>query len=176
MKRWFYFLLALLIFAIVHEGMHAITAFMFGEFHSFHVRPYGLEVVFQTPVSSRSGIQWAIISGSSNVLTLLIGYLLFLLRGRFINSKSGFWKAFSYYATFLFLLLDALNLSVGPFFYGGDANGISVGLGINRLIIQAFFFIVLMINRELIASKLVPLYKVYAANFLLQPWFINKTK
>jgi hypothetical protein len=89
---------------------------------------------------------------------------------------TGFWRALSYYATVLFLLLDALNLSIGPFLYGGDANGIAVGLGIDRLTIQAVFFIVLLVNRELIASKLMPLFDVHPKSILFQPWFANSTK
>ena len=66
----------------------------------------------------------------------------------------SFFAAILYYITFLFLVLDALNLSIGPFFYGGDVHGIARGLGVHHYVIQLVFFIVLLFNRELIAQKL----------------------
>jgi hypothetical protein len=62
--------------------------------------------------------------------------------------------------TLISLLADLFNLSVGPFIYGGDANGIAAGLGINRYIIQMIFLVVLLVNRELVAQKLFPMYNV----------------
>jgi hypothetical protein len=170
MKRWLYFLLALALYALVHEGMHALTAAAFGEYDSFHVRPFGLEVVFKTPVAERAGAHWALISGAGNVLTLLMGYGLALLAPVFARSPNPFWKASAYYVTVLFLLLDALNLSLGPFFYGGDANGIAAGLGVNRLVIQGVFLIVLLVNREIIARRVLPAYGVQTDAVLLKPW------
>jgi len=67
------------------------------------------------------------------------------------------------------LLADPFNLSVGPFLYGGDANGIAVGLGINRIVIQAIFLVVLVANRELVAQKLIPMYNVEGNHLLFRP-------
>lgn len=170
MKRWLSLLTALVLFFIVHEGSHAVIALLFGEFDAFHIRTFGMEVTFNTPVTERSGFHWAIISGTGNLVTLLIGYSLFVYRGHFAQWKNWFWKASIYYATLLFLVLDAFNLSIGPFIYGGDANGIAVGLGVNRFIIQAIFFVVLLVNRELIAQKLLPAYNVKTNSLLLRPW------
>jgi hypothetical protein len=170
MKRWLYFLFAAAIFAVIHEGMHAFVAFLFGEYESFHIRPFGLEVTFATPVEERQGIEWAFISGVSNLITLLLGYLLLILAGRLSRLRSVFWVATFFYLTLLLLLLDPLNLSLGPFIYGGDANGIALGLGVGRYWIQAFFFIVFLVNRELVAQKLLPAYGVKTDNFILKPW------
>jgi hypothetical protein len=63
MKKWLAFMLAVLIFAAVHEGAHAMMAAIFGELNAFHVRPVGPEVIFQTPTDERTGIQCAFISG-----------------------------------------------------------------------------------------------------------------
>jgi hypothetical protein len=68
------------------------------------------------------------------------------------------------------LLIDAFNLSIGPFIFGGDVNGIAVGLGVNRYLIQVFFFLVLLANRELVAQKLFPAYHVQPRHPLLKPW------
>lgn len=169
MKRWLSFLLAGVIFVVIHEGTHAIIAMLFGEYEAFHLRSFGMEVTFNTPAAERSGIQWAFISGLSNLLTLVIGYVLLIFSDKFAQLNHWFWKAVVYYLTMLCLVLDAFNLSIGPFIYGGDANGIAVGLGINRGVIQIFFFLVLLVNRELIAQKLLPTFKVKAANFIFKP-------
>ena len=172
MKKWLAFMLAVLIFAAVHEGAHAMGAAISGELKAFQVRPFGLEVIFRTPTDERAGIQWALISGTSNVLTLLLGYSLLLLGQRGSRIKSTFFKASIFYLTLISLLFDAFNLSIGPFIYGGDVNGIAVGLGVNRYLIQAFFFLVLLANRELVAQKLLPAYHVQSKHPLFKPWIL----
>jgi len=170
MRKWLAFLLAVVIFSTLHEGAHALVAATYGEYEAFHVRPIGMEVTFKTPVAGRSGIKWAFISGVSNVATLALGYVLLALGRRVALSGSVFLKGSVYYLTVISLLLDPLNLSIGPFIYGGDANGIAVGLGVNRLLIQAIFFLLLLANRELVAQKLLPDYGVKTEHPLLRPW------
>ena len=170
MKKWLAFMLAVLIYVALHEGTHALVAAIFGEFETFRARPLGFEVIFRTPTDERAGIQWALISGTSNVLTLLLGYSLLLLGQRGSRIKSTFFKASIFYLTLISLLFDAFNLSIGPFIFGGDVNGIAVGLGINRYLIQAFFFLVMLTNREFIAQKLFPTYNVQTRHPLLKPW------
>jgi hypothetical protein len=82
----------------------------------------------------------------------------------------SFFAAILYYITFLFLVLDALNLSIGPFFYGGDVHGIARGLGVNHCEIQLVFFIVLLFNRELVAQKLIPVFNIQVDNPVFKPW------
>lgn len=170
MKRWLAFLLAVVIFIAVHEGAHALTATIYDEYEAFHVRPIGLEVTFRTPVDQRQGVRWALISGTSNLLTLWMGYLLLFFGRRFARSRSMFLKASIYYLTLISLLLDAFNLSIGPFIFGGDANGIAVGLRISRYLVQAIFFFVLLRNRELVAQRLLPAYHMRTEHPLLRPW------
>ena len=169
MKRWLAFLLAVLVLVTVHEGTHALMAMLFGEYEAFHIRPMGFEVTFRTVVDERSGIQWAFISGASNLVTLLMGYLLLMLGERLACLLGVFLKASIFYLTMLSLLSDPFNLSVGPFIYGGDANGMAVGLGINRYIIQAIFLVVLLVNRELVAQNLFPMYNVQVKHILFRP-------
>lgn len=162
MKRWLAFLLAAGIFLAVHEGLHALTAILYGEYQAFHIRAIGFEVEFRTPVEAREGVHWAVMSGTSNLVTVLIGYLLLGFGVKFTRLDNAFLKGVFFYATIVFLLADPLNLSIGPFLYGGDANGIAVGLGVNRLIIQVIFLAVFMLNRELIARRVLPTYGVQA--------------
>jgi len=170
MRKWLTFLLALVLLAFLHEGTHALVAGFFGEYDAFHVHPYGFEVTFNTPVEQRAGMQWAWISGMSNAVTILLGYVLLTLR-KPLGSLRNLWaKGTFYYLTFAALLVDALNLSVGPFLYGGDANGIAVGLGVNRLVIQLVFLVVFLVNHELLARELLPAYGVESDHPLLRPW------
>ena len=169
MKKWLAFILAVVIFFTVHEGAHALIATIYSEYAAFHIGPIGLEVVFRTPVGERIGAKWAIISGISNLATITMGYLLLLFGQRFAHARSMFAKAGIYYWTILSLLLDPLNLSIGPFIYGGDANGIAAGLSINRYVIQAVFLGVFLMNRELVAQKLLPLFGVKTDYPLLRP-------
>ena len=170
MKKWLAFVLAMLIFAAVHEGAHALVAAFFGELKAFQVRPFGLEVIFRTPTDERAGIQWAFISGTSNVLTLMLGYALLMLSQKCNRIQSAFLKASVFYLTLLLLLFDAFNLSVVPFIFGGDVNGIAVGFGVNRYLIQALFFLVMLANRELVIRKLFPAYDVQPRHPIFKPW------
>lgn len=170
MKRWLAFILAVVILIAVHEGAHAATAALYDEFAAFRVLPFGFEVVYRTPLDQRQGVHWALISGVSNLATLLLGYRFLSLGGRFAASRSWLLKSGAFYLTFLTLLADPFNLSLGAFIYGGDANGIAAGLGVSRYLIQAVFFLVLLVNRELIAHRLFPLYAVKVSSFLFQPW------
>lgn len=170
MKKSIAFIIAFLILITLHEGLHALTALPFGEYQSFHVRPLGFEVTFNTPVAERSGVHWAIISGASNLATILMGYLLLILAPRITRLPSPLLRAAAYYLTFLSLLADPLNLSIGPLLYGGDANGIAFGLGISRWIIQLVFGLVFLLNHELVARVLVPAYGLETDHILLRPW------
>jgi hypothetical protein len=146
------------------------------EYDAFHIRPFGMEVTFKTPVDERAGFQWFLLSGTSNFLTLALGYVLFVFGNRFARVENMFLKASVYYTTLLSLLLDPLNLSIGPFIYGGDATGVAIGLGVNRNLIQIVFFLVFLVNREIVAQKLLPLYNVKTEHLLLKSWFRLKKR
>lgn len=169
MKKWLSFLLAVVIIVAVHEGMHALMAALYGEYEAFHLRLIGFEVQYRTPAEDRYGIQWAFISGLSNLVTVLTGYMLLWSGEKFNRIPNAFLKGTFFYLTLIALLADPFNLSVGTFLYGGDANGIAVGLGVNRAVIQAIFLLVLLANRKLVAQKLLPMYEVKADHILFRP-------
>jgi len=52
--------------------------------------------------------------------------------------KNSFMSAVGYWLIVMFLLLDPLNLSVGPFLYGGDIGGIVAGFGVNQYLVQIY--------------------------------------
>jgi len=171
MRKLLIVALALILYATVHEGLHALAASWYGEFEAFHVRPYGLEVTFRTPVAERQGSRWAVISGLPNAVTLLLGYLLLSLRRPLAALRSRLLRDLSYWVTLLFLLLDAFNLSIVPLLFGGDVHGIATGLGLPVGLVIALGFPLLLINRELAAGLLLPAFGVETTHPLFRPWF-----
>lgn len=161
--------MAIILFVAVHEGAHAAIAYFLDEYATFRVHFYGFEVIYKTPVTEREGIEWGYVAGVGNVLTLTIGYVFFISRKILLQIKNLFFNYLGYWVIFVFMLFDAFNLSIIPFFFGGDIGGIAQGLGINRCLIQSVFFVVLLINRELIIHKLFPLYGINTKHFLFQP-------
>lgn len=173
MRRFVILILIILLYMVIHEGAHVATAAFFDEFETVTWNVIGPEVIFKTPVEQRGGSQWAWISGVSNLITILLGYLLLLNRNRLSQAGSLFSKGLAYFLTVLLLIADPLNLSIGPFFYGGDVYGIAEGLGIHHYVIQFVFLVVLLINRELIATKLLPAYDVETDQILFRPWIFK---
>jgi len=57
MQKYLYLVFALIIFAIIHEGTHFLVAVTFDEYKTFVIHPYGLEIIFKTPVAEREGIK-----------------------------------------------------------------------------------------------------------------------
>jgi hypothetical protein len=169
MKNLIFLVSGVVLFVAIHEGLHALVATTFSEYDAFYVRPYGFEVVFKTPVADRQGIQWAAISGVPNVVTVLLGYLLLVLRYPLASHKYLFVRSLAYWLTLLLLVADPLNLALGPFIYGGDALGIAVGLEINVLVVQILAFGLLVINRELVAQILLPSFGVISTHPLFKP-------
>ncbi len=170
MTRWLAFICSVAVLLAAHEAGHAVTAALYGEFKAVHFTLVGPEIQYRTPVDNRSGVHWALISGASNLATICLGYVLLGIGERIIRLPNQFLKAVLLYLTLIALLADPLNLSLGPFIYGGDANGIAAGLGIPRLWLQAGCLVILLVNRELVAQKLFPVYQVQVKHILLQPW------
>jgi len=164
------FVAAFIVVSMVHEGFHAVTSALYGECSHFVVHPYGFEVVYRTPVELREGFRWFIISGAGNVATPLLGYL--LLRSidalRRLPPALG---ACAYWLTLMLLVADPLTLSLGPFLYGGDAYGVALGLGVPVYLVQGAAFMVFLLNRELVATRLLPAFGVETSHPLFVPWF-----
>jgi hypothetical protein len=169
MKNLIYFLIAWILYVIIHEGIHVIAALPYGEFHSIIVHWYGPQVIFNTPVAEREGVMWGFISGTPNIITLALGYTLFLYRGEIKELRKDLIHILEY-VIIIFMLADAFNLSLAPFFVGGDINGLVECFGINRYLIQFFFFAILLVSRELIAQKLLPEFGIKTKHFLFRKW------
>src|SRR5690606_20885418 len=57
-------------------------------------------------------------------------------------------------------LVDPLTLAIGPFAYGGDALGIAAGLQVPVLLVQAVALVVFLVDREVVAQRLLPAYSI----------------
>ena len=164
-------LIAFIIMITIHEGMHVLTGLAYNEFERFVIHPYGFEVIFKTPVELREGFKWFIISGTSNIVTTVLGYVMLFSIDRFIN-RSKLTSATAYWFTLLLLISDPLNLSINPFLFGGDAYGIVEGLNVPLYLVQLTGFLVFLINRELIAHRLLPAYNIETRHPLFVPWIL----
>ncbi|HLV11409.1 MAG TPA: hypothetical protein VKY42_03080, partial [Trueperaceae bacterium] len=67
-------------------------------------------------------------------------------------------------------LVDPLNLAIGPFAYGGDALGIAAGLQVPVLLVQAVALVVFLVDREVVAQRLLPAYSIETKHPLFRPW------
>lgn len=174
MQKWLALILALILFAAIHEGMHALLAAAYGEYEAFHVRPYGLEVTYKTPVEERQGVEWGFIAGSGNIVTLLLGYLLLPFKSWFAQHPKASVRQLAFYSISFLLLLDPINLSIIPFIFGGDIQGIVVGFGVPQFVVQIVGFVVFLFNRELLVREVLPAFSVKTSHPLLRPWIMGK--
>ena len=166
-------LLALVIWITIHEGLHVVTSMAYNEYERFVIHPYGFEVIFKTPVALREGFKWFIISGTSNIVTPILGLVMLFSIDRFIRS-SALINATAYWLTLFLLISDPLNLSVGPFLYGGDAYGIAEGLNAPLYLVQLFALVVFLVTRELVAHRLLPAYGIETKHPLFVKWVYRK--
>jgi len=94
---------------------------------------------------------------------------LFAVRRPIAWARSLFVRHFGYWLMLVCMLLDPFNLAIGPFIYGGDAEGIAVGLGVSRYVVQAIGLALLLLNRELLVQKVFPLFGVQTRHPLFRP-------
>lgn len=158
-RRYLYFILAGITYLIIHEGVHIIQAQIFGIYIGICILPLGVEVLIEQPLSI-GGFKLAAFSGLSSVITVVIGYILFVFSPRILKLNKQPVKNYIYYVTFVFLLLDPVYMSLLSFFVGGDINGIALGLNIPYMIIRGIYFVIAVFNTYLVYKKLYPVYKL----------------
>lgn len=170
MKRWVPFLLAVAAALSLHESLHALCAGLWGELAEVRLLLGAFpEVVYGTPVSERRGSQWAVIAGASNLATVALGYLLLARRRAISRLPYGLIRSFLFYLTLICLVMDPLNLLVGPLVYGGDAEGIAAGLELRVEWVQGGALLLLLTGRELAARALFPFYETGRPPWLFRP-------
>jgi hypothetical protein len=163
-----------MVVATIHEGLHAIIATAYGEYDESRVKPYGLEVIYKTLVEERQGVEWGSIAGSSNIVTLMLGYLLLLFRSRLAQHPKAFVKQLAFYSITFLLLLDPIAHSIIPFSARGDIQGNVVGFGVPQCLVQIAGFVMLLFNREQLVWEVLPACSVETSRLLLRPWILGK--
>ena len=144
-KQWLSIFLAIIAYYIVHEGMHLLIALLLGVFEKVRIIGLiGIQIV--TTENSLSGVNLAIFSGLSSIVTVLIGYILVFSKSIYKIKNKNVLTAI-YYVTLCFLMLDPLYIStLAPYVGGGDLNGITTGLAISGTPIRIIAGIILIIN------------------------------
>ena len=117
--------LGIVIYFIVHEGAHALVAMHYGVLKKVNVMLMGIQVdVYHEQMT---GVQMGLFCLAGAVATLVVAWLLVLLRERICAVKSKYARALAWYVTLILLVLDPLYLSVlYGFVGGGDMNGIAL--------------------------------------------------
>lgn len=137
MKRSLYIYATLAIVAIfqnlVHEGAHFLLARLMGvEVLEFRFMTNGFltsQVIYADPVATRTGAHWLLIGLGPSVITVLIGYTVYLLRKRLLTAFPPANLAVWYLGA-LFMTIDPLYIGLASWLMqGSDVNAMSaVGL------------------------------------------------
>jgi len=110
---------------LVHELAHLAAALFFGvpvlEFR-FLTNGWGTsQVIFETPLAERTGWQWLVIALLPSALTVLLGYLIYLNRNRWLT-RIPLVNLLLWYVGVFFLFVDPLYIGGLSFSLGGDVN------------------------------------------------------
>jgi len=161
-KLWIGLFMSIIMYYLIHEGAHLIQAVLADNFDYIRfVGIIGIEIMIK---EVPTGLELAMFSGLSSVLTILLGYLLVAIMPKILGLKSKTMKVIFYYTTIVFLVLDPLYMSIlHRFVGGGDMNGVSKGLGISSFPVSLVFGILFIINLYIAIKKVNPAYK---RNFL----------
>ena len=132
LRRRAYFLLPAAVAALVHnafhEWVHLAAAWALGErVLEFRLLTNGWgtsQVIFATPVDERSGAAWLVIAWAPAVLTTLVGYALYLARGRLLG-RVKLLNVQLWFLGVFFLLLDPLYLGVLSLVVGGVIGAVA---------------------------------------------------
>lgn len=129
------YLYAVLIFAallqnVVHEGVHFVSARLFGEqvleFRLFTNGWGSSQVVYATPVAQRTGAHWLLIAWLPAVVTVLIGFLIYAFRNKLLT-KSPVVNLVVWYLGVMFMVIDPLYFGVLSWFMqGSDVNAAEI--------------------------------------------------
>lgn len=156
-RKWLALIISIVLYYLIHEGSHVIVALYYGVFNKIRFLGLGVQVV--TKIEALSDIQKAIFCIIGSISTLIVGYFLVLLTKKILKNKNKLLKAISYYTTIILLILDPLYLSIlFKYVGGGDMNGI-VLFGLNKVLIELIYFVILILNIIIIIKKIYPQYR-----------------
>lgn len=133
---------------LIKETTHCLAALAYAEpVREFRFLTNGLgssQVVFASPVEVRTGAHWPVIAWAPSIVTTLIGYILYLNRGRFVNQRRAP-AIIALYAGFFFLLLDPFYLSIHSLLVGGDI-GAAAAVGWSAWLVRGLVLPVVIFN------------------------------
>ncbi len=150
-RQYLGLLLAVVAYYVIHEGAHVLYALAFGVFKRINFMGLGMQIATYT--EKMTDVQIGVFCLVGAVATLVVAWLLIILREKICEVKSPVFRAAAYYITIAMLFIDPLYLSVlCGFFGGGDMNGISLLLPetVARLLfagigmLHAFAFVMLV--------------------------------
>lgn len=157
-NRYLYTVVGILLYLIIHEGIHFIQAINLGIFEGIRfVGIFGVEIMITEPLTI-SGLTLAMFSGASSFVTIIIGYMFLIFMPKILELKQKNIKSMIYFVTIVFMLIDPFYLSVLSIMFGGDINGISQGLYIPYFIIRIFYGIVFLVNLIIVIKTVYPAY------------------
>lgn len=160
-RQYIGILAAVVIYYIVHEGAHLLSALCFGAFKQINFMGLGIQVdVYNTRMTD---LQIGIYCLAGTAATLLAAWILVLLCKRICAAKSKVFRAVMWYTSLTMLLLDPLYLSVlCGLFGGGDMNGIA--LLFPEAAARIGFALLGVVNAVVAWRYLLPNYKASFAN------------
>ncbi len=158
LNRYLFMAVGMLLYLIVHEGLHLLQAYYLGILESIRFMGiFGVEIQI-TESLTISGLTLASFSGLSSLATIIIGYLLYLYMPKILGVANKIIKSMLYFVTLIFMLIDPLYISLLSLGFGGDINGISQGLGLPHIVIRIFYGVIFVINLVIIVKKVYPAY------------------
>lgn len=159
LKKWTAIFITIIVYYVIHEGAHLILALCYDVFERIRiVGLWGVQIV--TTDGELLGYRLAVFSGISSIVTIAIGYLLYVLTPQILKLRTKSFIILMYYITACFLLLDPIYISILSSFIGGggDINGILTGLGIPEVPIRIVFGCIALLNVFLFTRKISPQY------------------
>ena len=155
LRKRLYFILPFIVAAalhnVLHESVHYLAARMLGEavleFRLFTNGWGTSQVIWATPVAQRTGVHWLPIAWSPAVATVLVGYLLYANRVRWL-SRWPLLNATLWYAGLFFLCLDPFYFAILSLFLGSDVDAVAA-VGWSPWPVRAVALAILVVNARL---------------------------
>ena len=156
-RKRLYFLIPAALAALLQHTIHETTHYVMAQLLGVQVQEFRFltngwltsQVVYAAPVAERTGAHWLMIAWAPAVVTVLIGYALYLARDRWLTGMPllnvGLW-----FATAYFLVVDPLYFAVlAPFVGGGDVAA-AAAVGWSRWPVHVVAGLVLLFNLRMV--------------------------
>ncbi len=102
-RKWISLILAIILYYIIHEGIHLIVALLYNVFQKIKIISLGVQVVVD--LEALTNFQIAIFSVVGCISTLLIAYILVFLTNQIVKIKNKLLKKFTLHPSLTLLKL-----------------------------------------------------------------------